>query len=108
MKQWVTEYVKGCATCQANKPNTHPNQPAIFPITTKEEALPFQTIAIDWITKLPISEGFDSIMTFTDHDCSKAVIFIPCNETMGTMEMTKLYLWNVVVHYGIPEKVISD
>ena len=104
----MTEYVKGCATCQANKPNTHPNRPAVFPIAPKEEALPFQTIAVDWITKLPISEGFDSIMTVTDHDCSKAVIFIPCNETMGTTEMTELYLWSVAVHYGILEKVISD
>ena len=108
MKQWVTEYIKGCATCQANKPNTHPNRPAIFPIIPKENALPFQTIAVDWITKLPISEGYDSIMTVTDHDCSKAVVFVPCNETMGTTEMTELYLRNVAVHYRIPEKVISD
>ena len=108
MKQWVTEYVKGCATCQANKPNTHPNQPAIFPITPKEEALPFQMIAVDWITKLPISEGFNSIMMVTDQNCSKAVIFVPCNKTMGMTEMTELYLQNVAVHYGIPERAISD
>ena len=104
----MTEYIKGCATCQANKPNTHPNQPAIFPITPKEEALPFQTVAVDWITKLPLSEGNDSIMMVTDHDCSKAVIFIPCNETMGMEEMTELYLRNIALHYGIPEKVISN
>ena len=108
MKQWVTEYVKGCATCQANKPNTHPNQPAIFPITPKEEALLFQMIAVDWITKLPISEGFNSIMMVTDQNCSKAVIFVPCNKTMGMTEMTELYLQNVAVHYGIPERAISD
>ena len=39
MKQWVTEYIKGCAMCQANKSNTHHNRPAIFPIAPKEEAL---------------------------------------------------------------------
>ena len=58
--------------------------------------------------KLPQSEGYDSIMTVTDHDCSKAVIFIPCKEAMGMEEMTELYLRNIALHYGIPEKVISD
>ena len=108
MKRWVTEYIKGCAMCQANKPNTHPNRPAIFPIIPKEEALPFQTIAIDWITKLPVSEGFDSIMTITDHDCSKAAIFIPCNKTLTAEGLVGLYARHVFPYYGVPKKLISD
>src|SRR5258708_17586580 len=65
-------------------------------------------ISIDWITKLPISEGWDSILTITNHDCSKAVIFIPCKETMGTEERAKQYFKWVFPHYGIPNKIISD
>jgi len=26
---------------------------------------------------------FDTILTITDHDCSKAAMFMPCNETIG-------------------------
>jgi len=29
-----------------------------------------------FIVKLPESEGFDTILTITDHDCSKAAMFI--------------------------------
>ena len=69
-----------CA-CQANKNNTHPLKPAIFPITPVN-GLPFQTIAMDFIMKLPKSGKYDTILTITDHDCSKAAIFIPCQETI--------------------------
>ena len=51
MKQDVEQYIKGCAACQANKINTHPLKPAMFPITP-ESGLPFQTVAMDFITKV--------------------------------------------------------
>jgi hypothetical protein len=108
MKHFITAYVRGCAICQANKANTRPNKPPLFPITPEQDALPFQTIRVDWITKLPKSQEYDSIMTITDHDCSKAMVFIPCKETDGTEKMVELYTQHVVPHYGIPTKIISD
>src|SRR6266571_3057338 len=86
----VEEYVKGCAICQANKINTHHQKPRLFPITTDPEAQPFEVVAMDFITKLPPSKGYDSILTITDHDCTKAAIFIPCNETTTSEGLAKL------------------
>jgi hypothetical protein len=40
--------------------------------------MPFKTITLDFIVKLPVSQGFDSILTITDQGCMKAAIFIPC------------------------------
>ena len=108
MKDFITQYVKGCAVCQMNKVNTHPTRPPIYPITTNPDVLPFQVITLDFVTKLPISEGFNSILTITDHDCSKASIFIPCNEQITAEETAALYAKHVVPHYGIPTRVISD
>jgi hypothetical protein len=42
--------------------------------------MPFETVALDFIIKLPISQGFDSILTITNQGCTKVAIFIPCNE----------------------------
>src|SRR5712671_3974482 len=61
LKEHVQQYVKGCGTCQQNKVNTHNRKPPLFPITPKEGAHPFETISMDWITKLPPSSNFDSI-----------------------------------------------
>ena len=94
--------------CQSNKPDMHPNKLPAFLISVEESTLPFQTVTVDWITKLPLSDGFDSILTVTDHDCSKAMIFIPCNEASTSKKMVELYMQNVAVHFGIPQKLISD
>ena len=63
---------------------------------------------IDWITKLPPSDGFDLILTVTDHDCFKAMVFIPCNKASSAEKMMELYLQNVAVHFRIPQKLMSD
>jgi hypothetical protein len=104
----VHDYVKGCAECQRHKVNTQARKAPLNPITPELDALPFQTIAMDFIVKLPKSEGYDSILTITDHDCSKAAIFIPCNETIDAEGVADLYLRNVFVRYGLPSKVICD
>src|SRR6266404_7386711 len=62
----VEDYVKGYASCQANKINTHTQWAPLYPVTTQAETQPFQTIALDFITKLPLSDGHDTILTITD------------------------------------------
>jgi hypothetical protein len=57
IRKFVQEYVKGCATCQANKIITRRNAPPLNPILPQEGAKPFQTIAMDFIVKLPKSQG---------------------------------------------------
>ena len=108
MKGFVHQYVRGCATCQANKADTTWSKPPLFPISPTHNAAPFSTISIDWITKLPVSQGFDSIMTITDHDISKMAVFVPCRESQGAEEMAWLYMQHVLPYYGLPDKIISD
>jgi hypothetical protein len=108
IRQDAMDYVKGCAECQRHKINTHPTQAQLQPIYPKPEALPFETIALDFITKLPGSEGSDSILTVTDHDCTKASVFIPCREEITAEETAGLYVKNVFTHYGLPSRIISN
>lgn len=85
-------YVKGCAECQCHKVNTQAKKAPLVPITPMPEAHPFQTITLDFIVKLLISEGFDSILTITDHDCTKMALTIPCQEMINAEEVTNIYL----------------
>jgi hypothetical protein len=107
-RDFIMKYVQGCATCQSTKAGTtHPKIP-IMPITPKDQAPPFATIALDLITDLPLSQGYDSILTITDHDCSKAAVFIPCSKTVTREGIALLYVQHVFPHFGVPWKVISD
>jgi hypothetical protein len=108
MKTFVTEYIKGYATCQMTKVNTNLNHLPLFPITPAENALPFETIAMDFITKLPSSGEYNTILTITDTDCSKVSIFIPCQETINSEGVAQLLLNHVIPHYSLPKKIISD
>jgi hypothetical protein len=108
MRQEICDYVGGCADCQQNKVNMQARKALLAPIFPKPEAMPFETVAMDFIVKLPLSNGFDSILTIADHDCTKAAIFIPCNETITAKGVAELYLQHVFKRFGLPQKVISD
>ena len=108
LTQDIQEYVKGCAQCQQNKVNTHPQKAPVNPITPTMGALPFQTVSMDFIVKLPELAGYDSILTITDHDCTKMLITIPCRETIMAKGVAKLFLWQIFPRFGLPSKIISD
>jgi Integrase zinc binding domain len=108
VKDFVTSYVKGCAVCQSSKANTVRPRAPPFPIALVTEAMPFETVAMDLITDLPVSEGFDAIFTITDHDATKAMVFIPCDKTIDALHAAQLYTRHVFPYYGAPKKIISD
>ncbi len=108
MQQDVKDYVRGCAECQWNKVNTRPTKALLSPIFPTHEAMPFETVALDFITKLLISQGYDSILTVTDHDCTKAAVFIPCKESITAEETVGLIVQHIFPQFGLPSKFISD
>ena len=108
LQKEVTDYVKGCAECQHHKVNNRSTRAVLSPIYPTPEALPFETIALDFITKLPESQGFDSILTITDHDCTKMPRFIPCREEINAEEMAALYAKHIFLSHGLPSKIISN
>ncbi|CCM06557.1 uncharacterized protein FIBRA_08832 [Fibroporia radiculosa] len=57
---------------------------------------------------LPQSDGFDSCLVVTDHDCTKALAFILCNKTVTASETATLYQNHVFQRFGLPVKAISD
>ena len=108
MNQWITDYVKGCATCQQNKIQTHKKKTLPFGITTMPNIKLFSQIAMDLIMGLPQINGKDAILTIVDHGCSRAAIFIPCATTITGPGIAQLYLQNVYPWFGLPSRVISD
>jgi hypothetical protein len=107
MKATVKEYIMGCHLCQSRKNNPTKPKPPLFPIPSDNFMLPFTSVAMDFIVKLPLSEGYDSILTITD-TFSKACIFIPCNKTIDAAGTALLYATYVLPHYRLPSHIISD
>ncbi|GBE77221.1 Transposon Tf2-6 polyprotein [Sparassis crispa] len=108
MYTFVYNYVEGCAACQQMKPNTHPTRIPLEPIPADPHALPFSCCTTDFITDLPISNGFDSIMVVVDHDLTKGVILTPCLKTITAEGTAKIFHDKVYSRFGLPDRIISD
>jgi hypothetical protein len=104
MTEFVKAYIKGCATCQTTKirpPVKVPLKPTEIPEG------PWETITMDFITDLPTSKGYDSILTVVDRH-SKAIILSPCNKTITAEQTSQLLVDNVWKRTGFPKAIISD
>jgi hypothetical protein len=101
---FVKVYIKGCATCQTTKikpPVKVPLQPNEVPQGI------WETITMDFITDLPISNGYDAILTVVDQH-SKAVILSPCHKTITAKQMSQLLIDNVWKQTSFPLTIISN
>lgn len=105
---YVSNYVKGCAICQQMKVNTHPTRPALSPIDKPNRNEPFATTSCDFITDLPPSLGFDSIMVMVDHGLTKGVVLEPCNKTIDAEGTAEIFRRTVFRRFGLPDTIISD
>ena len=75
---FVKAYIKGCATCQTTKIKP----PVKVPLKPNKVLQGiWETITMDFITDLPVSKGYDSILTVVDRH-SKAIILSPCHKTI--------------------------
>jgi transposase InsO family protein len=108
LRTFIKNYVRGCGVCQQFKINRRPSKPALVPIPASKSLRPFAQIAADFITDLPVSKGYDSILSVVDHGHTKGVILIPCNKTITAEETAQLLIDHVYKRFGIPEKMISD
>lgn len=107
LHSFVTNYVLGCSVCQQNKVNTHPTVPPIHPIPTKSNR-PFADCSTDFITDLPLSHGYDSIMVVVDHGLSKGAIFTPCTKKIDALGTAEALHQHVYKRFGLMDSLISD
>ena len=105
---WIEQYVKGCTICQQNKICTTKNKMPLYHIPGDLTECPFNTVAMDLITQLPLSNGHDAILTIMDQGCSQAAAFLPCSMTITGEGIAKLYLQHLFPWFGVPTKMISD
>jgi len=68
---------------------------------------PWQYISVDFITKLPVSKGYDSILVVCNR-FSKMLYFMVMIEKITVEKLARLFRDNVWKLHGLPESVISD
>ena len=105
MATLVKDYVARCNTCQRFKGSNRAPAGLLQPLPIPNT--PWEHISADFITDLPLSHGYDSILTVVDR-LSKEVELIACTKTCLALDTAKLFLANVWKHHGLPCSITSD
>jgi len=101
----VKRYVEGCDSCQRNKNRTEQPAGKLMPNSIPEK--PWTHISADFITKLPIAQGYNSILVVVDR-LTKMVHFISTTEKTSAEGLARLFRDNVWKLHRLPESIISD
>jgi hypothetical protein len=104
MDWFVRKYVSGCETCAQGKPAQHPKGP-LQPLEVPK--YPWQIVRVDLVGPLPLSDGFDMIITYVDL-LTKQAHFLPCNSTITAEGIANMHIKRIFPLHGTPEKFISD
>jgi hypothetical protein len=90
-KMWklVKEYINSCDTCSWSKVPRHRPHGLLQPLSIP--LVPWTSISLDFITDLPISKSFDSILIIIDR-FTKMAHFIPCSKNITGKRNYKTFL----------------
>jgi len=101
----VKRYVEECNACQHNKNYTEQLAGKLMPNSIPEK--PWTHISADFITKLPLAQGYDLILVVVDR-LTKMAYFIPTTEKTMAEGLARLFRDNVWKLYGLSESIISN
>ena len=97
--------MEGCDLCQRNKNRTEPPAGKLMP--NKAPDKPWAHITADFIVKLPLSRGYNSILVVCNQ-LTKMAHFIPTTEKMTAEGLAVLFWDHVWKLHGLPESIISN
>ena len=105
LKKDIKSFVKLCTKCQGIKPRTDKpyGSSMLLPVPTR----PWDLVSMDYITNLPNVDGYDAISTVVC-TLSKNAHFIPCNLTVNSRQLAKLFLEHVYLLHGLHRFFIGD
>ncbi|KAL3686374.1 hypothetical protein R1sor_008948 [Riccia sorocarpa] len=105
MREDVDHFVKTCVVCQGNRVLYQKAQGLLRPLPIPSK--PFESISMDFITSLPGSGGFDTVLVMVDR-FSKLARFIPTVGTVTAFQTARIFLDGWWRTYGFPRSIVSD
>ena len=105
MSWYVGMYVSHCDLCLCTKIQRCLPTGELQPLPIPEER--WDVISVDFISELPESGGYDSVMVAVD-SVGKCSHFVETVTTVTAAGAANLYLRNVWKLHGLPRKVISN
>ncbi|MBW0500211.1 hypothetical protein O181_039926 [Austropuccinia psidii MF-1] len=98
MTQFIKEYVSSCQQFSRKKNIYHKSFGLLKPLSIPNS--PWICLSIDFITQLPLSNSFASILVIADR-FSKIVVFIPTMSSITSLDLAHLFINNIFSKHGL-------
>ncbi|MBW0494985.1 hypothetical protein O181_034700 [Austropuccinia psidii MF-1] len=105
MTQFIKDYVSSCQQCSRNKNIHHKKFGLLKPLPIPNG--PWILLSMDFITQLPLSNSFDSILVIVD-GFSKMASFIPTISSITSLDWAHIFIKNIFSKHGLPSSIFSD
>ncbi|MBW0551658.1 hypothetical protein O181_091373 [Austropuccinia psidii MF-1] len=105
MTQFIKDYVSSCQQCLRNKNIHHKNFGLLKPLPITNG--PWICLSMDFVTQLPLSNPFDSILVIVDR-FSKMPVFIPTMSSITSLDLAHFLIKNIFSKHGLPSSIFSD
>ena len=106
MNQRINDFVRRCPECQQNKASRH--QP--YGLSSPLELLyaPWQSIAMDFITEIPISGDCDQLWVIVDRFTKMAYFVRSRKEGKTAADLAVIFAREIWKYHGLPIDIVSD
>ncbi|MBW0503311.1 hypothetical protein O181_043026 [Austropuccinia psidii MF-1] len=105
MTQFIKDYVSTCKQLSGNKNIHHKKFGLLKPFPVPNG--PWVFLSMDFITQLPLSNSFDSIIVIVER-FSKVEVFIPTMSSIALLNLALLFIKNIFSNHGLPSSIVSD
>jgi len=106
MNERIIDFVRSCAECQQNKAARHSPYGLSSPLELPYA--PWQSIAMDFITELPISDECDQLWVVIDRFTKMAHFLALRREGKTAAGLAVIFAREVWKHHGLPTDIVSD
>jgi hypothetical protein len=106
MDERIIDFVRSCTQCQKDKVAHYQPYGLLHPLELPYA--PWQSIAMDFITDLPLSEGCDQLWVVIDR-FTKMAHFVPLPKSEKTAsDLARIFAREIWRHHGLPSDIVSD
>jgi len=105
IREDIKRLIKHCDTCQRTKVVRHAPYGLLQSMEGPDR--PWKSIAMDFITDLPKSDSYDTILVVIDR-LTKMSHFIPCSKDLDARPFAILFMNEIVRLQGLPKDIITN